>query len=283
VVNLARNRVVNISIIYSLTTILSIIYLYDITTITESELAFKLNGYKSINGSIEFSQLKVDVGYQYYNIYKWVYNSGNFNDKLGLARNIISLHLKLGSGVQMHGDPYRSLQSSYKVYEQDNIKQYIAIRNNISDQLLNFHDRANKIVESFASGFQKSGLALISFYISAIILKVLTKDKLIEVFTLDSSVLSTAFILCSLLYLRVSRWELREQKKRFVNNYHDLKRRYTDLLDWQDIQRILNQDHEYTEDINFINAKLRIYSQMWVSFLIILFLTTWFLFLIYKF
>ena len=34
---------------------------------------------------------------EYFEIYKWVYNGGNLNDKIGLARNIISLHfLKKG-------------------------------------------------------------------------------------------------------------------------------------------------------------------------------------------
>ena len=152
----------------------------------------------------------------------------------------------------------------------------------MSDQLLNFHDRANKIIETFASGFQKSGLALISFYISAIILKVLGKPQMTNVFTLDASVLSSVFLFFGFVYFLVCRWDLATQRKRFTDNYHDLKRRYTDLLNVQDIQRILNQDREFSTDLQFMNDKMKVYSLMWVVFLSVLFIITWGLFMHYN-
>lgn len=262
--------------------ILSIIYLYDITNLQNNVLEYRLNGYKSISGKADLSHVMPDSEHQYFNIFTWVYDSGNFVDKLGLARNIISLHLESKDRIELKGDPYRSIQSSYKVYEKQNIRQYIEIRNKISDQLLSFHDRANKIIETFASGFQKSAFALITFYISAIILKVLNKDKLIEVFTIDAAVLSTAFILCSIVYYLVLKWEVKAQRNRFERNYRNVKRRYTDLLDEQDIIRILNHDHEFLNDVAFIKDKEKNYSIMWFVFLAIFFITTWLLYFIYN-
>lgn len=260
----------------------SIVFLYDISIIEDNILEYRLNGYKSISGKEDFSEIKIDAEYNYYKIYKWVYDSGNFNDKIGLARNIISLHLEQTNHTEMKGDPFFSIQSSYKVYEKQNIKQYIEIRNKISDQLLNFHDRANKIIETFASGFQKSAFALITFYISAIILKVLNKDKLIDVFTIDTAILSTTFIVCSLIYYFVSKWEVNAQKIRFKNNYANIKKRYTDLLDEQDISRILNDDHEFNSDVKFIEDKGEIYTIMWFLILFIFFFSTWLLYFIYN-
>lgn len=262
--------------------VLSIVFLYDITNLQNDKLDYRLNGYKSISGNEDLSLVKADKELQYYKIYNWVYDSGNFVDKIGLARNIISLHLDNVDHTDLKGDPFRSIQSSYKVYEKQNIKQYVEIRNKISDQLLNFHDRANKIIETFASGFQKSALALITFYISAIILKVLNKDKLIEIFTIDAAVLSTAFILCSVVYYFVLRWEVKAQRIRFENNYKDVKKRYTDLLDEQDINRILNNDHEFKSDLIFITSKAKNYTIMWFIFLSIFFTSTWLLYFIYN-
>jgi hypothetical protein len=74
----------------------------------------------------------------------------------------------------LKGEPFRSLQSGYKGYEQQNINQYISVRNAIADQLLNFYDRANVIAGSFGSGFQKA-LALITFYSSIIVVKIFSK------------------------------------------------------------------------------------------------------------
>lgn len=260
----------------------SIVFLFDITVISNSKLEYKINGYKSITGDVHLKQIITNSENQYYKIYDWVYDSGNFNDKIGLARNIISLHLEGKDKVELKGDPFQSIQSSYKVYEKQNIKQYIEIRNKISDQLLSFHDRANKIIETFASGFQKSALALITFYTSAIVLKILNRDKLIEVFTIDAAILSTGFILCSGGYYFLSKWEVNAQRERFKQNYADIKKRYTDLLDEQDIERILNNDYEFKSDLQFMVDKGKKYTLLWFYFLIILLIVTWLSYFIYN-
>lgn len=270
------------NILNRLTLVASVVYLYDITNLRDNYLDYKLNGYKSISGTIDTQSVDNDLDHQYYRIYDWVYESGNFVDKIGLARNIISLHLDKKESVTLKGDPFLSIQSSYKVYEKQNIKQYIEIRNKVSDQLLNFHDRANKIVETLASGFQKNILALITFYISAIILKILNKDTLTGVFTFDAAVLSTAFILCSFCYFFALNWEIGAQKKRFKSNYDDVKKRYTDLLNEQDINRVLNNDREFKSDVKFVEDKTKIYAASWFICLLILFLTTWLLYFFYN-
>ncbi len=257
----------------------SIIYLFDITSISDNTLNYKINGYKSIAGS---SDIKNSIPQEeYFIIYSWVFNGGNLIDKIGLARNIISLHFEIAGMLLLKGNAFQSIQSSYKVYEKQNIKQYIEIRNKISDQLLEYGNRANKIIETFASGFQKSALALITFYVSAFILRVLGSGNFLNVFTPDATVLSIAFLGGSLLYFFVSRWEVKEQRKRFINSYTNMKQRYTDLLDEADIKKILNNDKEFNEDLGFIDQKLKVYSWMWGGILTILFLATLVLFLLY--
>jgi len=262
--------------------VFSIIYLFDITSLNDNQLEFKINGYKTINGKVDLSKLNINALVEYYDIFDWVYNGGNLNDKIGLARNIITLHFANIGDLDLNGHPFQSVKSSYKVYEKQNIKQYIEIRNKISDQLIDFNNRANKIVETFASGFQKSALALISFYISAVVIRVLSKGEFLNIFSLDATILSIVFVLGSLIYFGVSRWELKEQKERFVNSYNNLKLRYTDLLEEDDIKRILNDDKEFKEDVSFIDKKRKVYSRMWIAFLFLLAGSTILLFLIYN-
>lgn len=257
-------------------------YLFDQFTIGQSEIQYKLTGYKVIQGISDFSSIGLDPNSQFEKIYLWVYNAPNFNDRIGLARNIISLHLQPETHLAIIGSPYTALASAYKVYEKENIKQYITIRNNLSEQLLKIHDRANSLADAFASGLQKNGLALISFYISVIVLKVVSKDHLTNVFTLDTSVFSTVIIICSFFYLWFSRWELKNQKERFSKQYFELKRRNLDLLDAQDIKRILNDDREFLQDMDFIKTKLKNYSIMWICFLVLMLISTWFLFFWYS-
>lgn len=261
---------------------LSIIFLFDITTLDENELDFKINGYKSINGKLNLLEESKNLKNDYYDIYDWVYTGGNLTDKIGLARNIISLHISKKNNLFLKGNPFQSIKSSYRVYEKQNIKQYIEIRNKISDQLLEFNNRANKVIETFASGFQKSSLVLISFYTSAIVVKVLGKGEFTNIFTPDATILSIAFIIISYFYYYYSKWEVKEQRKRFVSSYNNLKERYTDLLEQEDITRILNNDNEFNQDIKFIDEKLKKYSKLWMIFLLILLASTLILFFIYN-
>jgi hypothetical protein len=265
--------------------ILSIIYLFDITNLQGNKLDFKINGYKSIKGEVDLLSFKAESNKEsnceYIEIFKWVYKGGNINDKIGLARNIISLHFSKNGELNLHGYPFQSIRSSYKVYEKQNINRYIEVRNKISDQLLDFNNRANKIVETFASGFQKSALTLTSFYISALVIRVLSKGDFKNIFSFDTTILSLVFILGSFIYYLVSQWEISEQRKRFINSYFNLKQRYNDLLEENDIKLILNNDKDFNEDLSFIDNKKKIYSRMWLSFLSILFISTLVLFAIY--
>jgi hypothetical protein len=148
---------------------------------------------------------------------------------------------------------------------------------------LSFHDRANKILENFAAGFQKSALALISFYISAIILKTLNKDKLVDVFTWDAALLSTAFVFGAWLYFRACKWEMAAQTVRFKTHYNNLKKRYTDLLTTEDIRVILNDDEDFKNDVDFIREKGRVYTRLWLGIMLILLVVTWSLYLKYHY
>lgn len=262
--------------------LISVIYLFDITSIVGNDIEFKINGYKSIKGKEEIVKLNLNEYEEYYNIFDWVYNGGNLTDKIGLARNIISLHFKKSGELSLQGNPFQSVKSSFRVYEKQNIKQYIEIRNRISDQLIDFNNRANKIVETFASGFQKSTLALISFYISAIVIRVISKGEFVNIFSLDATILSIAFLMGSIIYYWVSRWEIKEQRSRFVSSYENLKNRYTDLLEPDDIKKILNKDNDFNQDLTFIDKKRKVYSRMWLTVVLLLAGSTIFLFLVYN-
>ncbi len=254
---------------------LFIVSIYDITNIEDDKVFFKLNGYKAINGLVNLSTVLFEQYYdEYHLIYNWVYGTNNVNDRLGLARNIISLHLDTPGEVGLKGKVFQSVLSSYKVYEKQNVKQYIEIRNKISDQLLDFNKRATQIVDSFASGFQKSSITVLTLFSSILGIKLLSNTKVTYLFTFYSTVLSLVFLIISILYLGVSVWEVREQRKRFRNSYNNLKRRYTDLLEEDDIKKILNDDAEYNEDISFINSKLKSYTLLWLSVLILILLST---------
>ncbi len=257
---------------------LLVLSLFDLIQIVDDEISYKLNGYKTIEGKY----VSGDVTSSYSElalIYHWVYNSGNLVDKLGLARNILSLHLEDSNKLIIKGNPYQSILSSYQVYQKQNIKQYIEVRNKISDQLVDFNKRATSIVDSFANGYQKSALTLVTFFSTLIAIRFLTASNLSLTFSLNAFIISCVFLLVSLIYLIILRLETREQKKRFERSYINMKSRYTDLLNSGDIQKILNNDIDHQDDEKFISDKLKWYTAAWGTTLGLIFFATCILFI----
>jgi len=252
---------------------LIIFSIFDITHFSNNKLTFRLNGYKGIDGIVDICSIQISSFIKEYgDIYNWIYQSGNLNDKLGLARNIISLHLNPSNDLSFSGNMFSSILSAYKVYEKQNIKQYIEIRNKLSDQLIDYNKRANTIVEGFASTFQKSALSVLTLFSSIIAVKVLSTSTTSSVnFATYSTTFSVIIVIISLVYMLISRSEALEQKLRYERSYLNFKDRYTDLLNSEDITRILNDDREFNADIKFITKKIRSYVVLWTIILIMIF------------
>ncbi len=255
--------------------------LYDISENSATGLNYKLNGFKSLNGHAEFEKLPLTDAPQYYEIYEWVFEGGNLSDKIGLTRNILSLHLLRDDGVELKGNPFLSVKSGFEVYLKQNIKQYIEIRNKIADQLIDFNKRANLIIDTFAGGFQKSALATVTFFATVLVTKVLSQKDAANLFTNDAYYLTLVFIAVSIMYLILSVKEVNTQRERFAESYKNLKLRYTDLLLSGDIEKILNHDKEQKEDLAYIDQKKKLYTQFWIGVIAVIFIVSTLLYFFY--
>lgn len=247
--------------------------IFDITHLDGNNLTFRLNGYKGIDGELDTSLPRINLiidEYKYIN--NWIYQSGNLNDKLGIARNIISLHLNSANDLSFNGNMFNSILSAYKVYEKQNIKQYIEIRNKLSDQLIDYNKRASSIVESFASTFQKSALSVVTLFSSLIAVKVLGASNPSKNLITYSVIFVVIFLFISLIYMLMSRSEASEQKARYERSYKNFKDRYTDLLNSEDINKILNDDREFNADVEYIQKKIKNYTILWSISLIAIFI-----------
>ncbi|MFD1470739.1 hypothetical protein ACFQ48_21110 [Hymenobacter caeli] len=250
----------------------SIISLFDITRLVDEGIEFKLNGYKSISGILSGSRMHMASIIEYYKIYNWVYYGGNLSDKIGLTRNLVSIHLISPENLELRGNPYDSVRSAFDLYLKQNIKQYIELRSKISDQLIDQTNKATKIAEEFAGGYKKSILAVVSFFASVIVAKVFSTKELHGIFTKEASIISFAFLVISAAYFLLSYVEFSKEKIRFVKNYQNLQSRFTDLLVKEDIDRILDQDKIHKDDVAYMDSKIFRFSLMWSSTLVIMLL-----------
>jgi hypothetical protein len=253
--------------------LISVTSLFDITRLVQDGTEYKLNGYKSISGSVSSNKLHSDSVNQYYQLYDWVYSSGNLTDKIGLTRNLISIHLISSETLELNGSPFDSVRSAFEVYLKQNIKQYIELRSKISDQLVDQTNKATKIAEEFAGSYKKSIIAFVSFFASIIVAKVFTTKELHGAFTREATGVALAFLVIASVYFILSYVEFSAERKRFIKNYENLKSRFTDLLVQTDINRILGGDKIHNDDLVYMRNKIRRFSAIWSLTLLIMLIT----------
>lgn len=104
--------------------IFSLIYICDSSLILGDCLVANINGYRRIDLNLKFSSLDTSE-YEYaFNVYRWIYSDGNLYDKIGLARNVISLHTSDNS-LNISKNTFGSILSGFKIYLKDT-----SVRNN---------------------------------------------------------------------------------------------------------------------------------------------------------
>lgn len=245
-------------------------FIFDSVDINNT-IDYKLNGYKSITRSISFDTVSYsrEITDGYFQIYQWIYNEGNLIDKIGLARNIISLNVNKNN-LCIEDRTFEAIKSSYKIYQTQNIKQYIEVRNKISDQLYDIYNKADEITNNFIGNFKKSIFTVISFLISVVAIRVISKGDFMKGFNTEVTILTIGLLIVSLIVMLYNRWEITEQIRRYENFYVNLKSRYTDLLDQSDVIRILNNDKDFSDSIDFIKSKRKYYTIVWVISIVVL-------------
>ena len=127
--------------------VLSAIFISSNSEIASGEkLRYKILGYKTIEGELCFSELK-SARSQLFKIYAWAYASGGSADRIGLARNVLSLHIDRLQDVAKELGLWNAIYSNYQVYLKENVASYLEIKNKISEFLIESTTKAHNLVD----------------------------------------------------------------------------------------------------------------------------------------
>ena len=257
----------------SLCCLFSVIYVFDITSITDSKLSYKINGFKAIQGEVNINDNLQQGKDVFFDIFEWCYSSeGNVADKIGIARNIISIHFK-DKLLDLDKSVLTSVKSAFKTYLKENVSRYIELRGKIQDELNWISQKSGEIVNRYISSYQKSIFTFLSFFISVFVLKIISNTNRSNIFNKDVTLLSLTFLVLSIAFLIFSSWNLSVEKNRLKRKYQNLKERFKDLLVQKDIDNILTNDTEFNYEIGYIEKRHKIYLCLWILTIAILLIT----------
>lgn len=255
-----------------LTVAFSIISIFDHSKFDAETVEYRLNGYKLVQGAFALDKELVGKGENYLELHNWIYSSeGNIADKLGVARNIISLYINNGD-INTDSGLIHSIKSAHQTYLKNNVASYLSIRSNILDELSWISQKSSEVIQNFLSSYKQSSLTFVSFFISIFLLRTLNSGNFLKVFNSEVSIVAFAFLILSFVFLSFSRFTVIKERDRLIRKYANLKARYKDLLIQEDIDRILNNDSEFEYEKNFINDRIKQYTWLWVLTILILYI-----------
>lgn len=250
-------------------TILSIIYLSNISKIEDEKLYIHMSGYQNKDFIINLEEMANKDNYEdIYEIYKWTYKEGNISDKINLVRNVISLHCKYSGILEIDNKTFASIKSNYEIYLKKNLDKYIELKNKATEFIMQTYNQINDISLDFINSLKKNIIAFITFILGTILTNVVSDSKLDNILTNDIVGICYWLLAGSLVYLVISIFEFNFKFDRYTNSYYQLKNSYKDILDKEDIEEIFEQDKSYIENKDLVSEIRAKYTILWIVFII---------------
>lgn len=252
--------------------IFSIIFLADVSSLEDKTLTATIKGYRHVTGTLQLDGSKdEEMAAAYYEIYQWAYVDGSITDKLGIARNLLSIHIKGNALRNLQSGSMPAIVSNYSIYLKDSVKQYIDIKNKLSDQIQKQSEKASEMVKSIGTYLRASIFSVYSFVITTFIIRSMAKTSTEGIFSNDIYLIFIMFILLSFGTLAYAIKEAEAELNRFKSIYDAFKSRFDDLLSKSDRDRILQNDKEYNRDVAYVKQSQKRATYLWISCLLVVF------------
>ncbi len=216
----------------------------------DDSLSYKMYGYKAIKSDYTFKELKTTFIKDYFDSYEEVFNNlATISDKIGLARNIITLHIVDNDFTEMQGSIYASIKSNYNIYLKENVKKYIDVKNKIADTLFSLSTKFDNAVDDLTSSFRSSFYTLATLLVSIILYKVIKTTATTaasSLFTIEVFLFLFSILIAMFIFKKYVVFEINEKNKRFSTQYEQLKNQYRDILDPDDLKQIFDKNGFFT-------------------------------------
>ncbi len=236
------------SILQKAAMLYSLCFLFDYVTLADDVLHYKLNGYKTLTGDIDVGtvgETKIDKKSwkKYLDIFKWQYNGGNLTDKSAIARNIVSLNIIEDNTLSLRDGTLDAIDSNYRIYEKENVKQYIEIRNNVSSQLRDYQKYIIEIYDEFEGDFRKLFFSFLTFAFTTIIIRVLAKNMEDKVLLPDTIILLLlGYCAASCFYYVYACWKRDKKVELFDKQYNNTRKFYEELLSKNELNKLFTDE-----------------------------------------
>lgn len=257
--SILEEKIAKLCLVYCL------IYISNTSEIKLNKLSLVFSGEKTIKYELDINtDLKLEYLTHYFDIYEWIYSEKTkIEDKIGLSRNILTSYLKKKT-IGIDNSAFNSILSANQLYIKGNIKKYFEVRAKLIEQIEDTITRVNKSIDTFFNNFQKNLIVSISYFLSVYIYKITKQNESSRIFNEETIKIGYYFLILSFAFLIVSIIIYCYEKKRLINRYENIKKRYSDVLIKEDLEKILKDDEEYNDEKSFLETRISWYILLWI-------------------
>lgn len=255
-------------------------YLFDHLNVSRQGIVYKMIGLKTLSGTIEgatigTTQLNSQSADLYTGIYNWLYDGGNIYDKATIARNVLSLNIAEDT-LLLGKQTLEAVISNFNIYEKENIKQYIEVKNKVTDTVGKMQKDIIGAIDDYTGGFLKIMTANLTFFLTTIIIRVFAThiDKDV-IFPIPVIVLSYGLLLISLFYLLYCRDDATKRRNLKETHFELLKERYKEILGDLELTTLSSDFDKSKENTTayYIDKRMNLVTLLWGGCLAIIFIS----------
>lgn len=260
-----------------LSIIFSLISIFDLSFIESNHVQLTLLGKIYKKYTLDFNTLNIENLSNIYKIFKWVYGDKNINDRILIARNVLGSYLISNNDIQISSDILKAIESNHKIYLKENFEQYVNIKNNIIDSLLQVEAEIIALLNSFTDNFIKNIIAICTFIFSIIILNSFSDKKFDNIFTKDITIISLAIIFLSFIFLYATCKDIKFKYEIVQKITNNISLNYKDLLTDNEVDKIFTDYQSITYVKSSLFKKINFFKTLWIIVLVIFFIVTFIL------
>lgn len=228
------------NIFQKIESILSFASIVNTFTLFDNTFKIKINGYKTVsidNLDMDFFNGKDELLYR---IYEWAYDGGNGTDKIGLIRNVLSLHLDSDGKVKIDLEVWDAIHSNYQIYLKENIQSYLEIKNKIGEFILELSSKTYLMADDVLNTFKNNVLLLLTFIISVVVVNGIKDNGIDKIFSLEYIFVILFLSLISIVWFCLLEREIIKRFDKATSNVRSiLVRNYRQIIMQSEIDNTL--------------------------------------------
>lgn len=254
-------------------------FLFDQLNISRQGIVYKMIGLKTLSGTIEgatigTTSLNSQSADLYTGIYNWLYDGGNIYDKATIARNVLSLNIAEDT-LLLGRQTLEAVISNFNIYEKENVKQYIEVKNKVTDTVEKMQKDMVGAIDDYTGEFLKIMTANLTFFLTTIIIRVFATHNNDVIFPIPIFVLSYGLLLISLFYLLYCRDDATRRRKLKETHFELLKERYKEILGDLELTTLSSDFDKSMENTtaHYIDKRMGLVTRLWGGCLAVIFIS----------